>query len=139
MNEKLEYVVLADGRVAGELKAKGNVVLLTEQQAQYENVVRNTSEAIEAHAKAHAIAKVKAEADAKAIAAAEKEATQTVPETIDHKSTEAKDAAALEALEAADAKFQNADPTVIGVDLANGPDETVVAPAPTAKRGRAKK
>ncbi|UWQ00853.1 hypothetical protein K3X44_10035 [Aliiroseovarius crassostreae] len=37
------------------------------------------------------------------------------------------------------AKYENVTPVVIGVDLAKGPDKTIVAPAPTAKRGRAKK
>ena len=58
MSKKLEYVTLADGWVADKWRAKGSVVPLTEAQAKYENVVRNTTAAIEGHAKARAASKL---------------------------------------------------------------------------------
>lgn len=76
MSKTLEFITLADGWVADQWRAKGSVVTLSEAQAKYENVVRNTPEAIESHAKARAKAKamvekdVKAKADAKAKAKA---------------------------------------------------------------------
>ena len=76
MSKTLEFITLADGWVADQWRAKGSVVALNEAQAKYENVVRNTPDAIEAHAKARSKAKslvekdVKAKADAKAKAGA---------------------------------------------------------------------
>ncbi|MAY75222.1 MAG: hypothetical protein CMJ31_10985 [Phycisphaerae bacterium] len=74
MSKKLEYVTLADGWVADKWRATGSVVLLSETQAKYENVVRNTPEAIEGHATARAASKAIAEADRKAKAEADAKA-----------------------------------------------------------------
>ncbi|ATF00786.1 hypothetical protein PhaeoP75_01127 [Phaeobacter gallaeciensis] len=74
MSKKLDYVTLADGWVADKWRVKGSIVTMTEAQAKYENVVRNTPEAIEGHAKVGAASKAMAEADRKAKADAEAKA-----------------------------------------------------------------
>jgi len=75
MSKKLDYVTLADGWVADKWRAKGSIVTMTEAQAKYENVVRNTPETIEGHAKVRAASKaMAAEADRKAKADAEAKA-----------------------------------------------------------------
>ena len=120
MSKKLEYVTLADGWVADKWRAKGSVVPLTEAQAKYENVVRNTTAAIEGHAKARAASKAMAEADREAKAEAKAKAEQEAP---------AKQRAAAKALEKAEAK----------ADAETNPEVTNDASDNTAKGSTGKK
>lgn len=79
MAEKLEYVVLAVGWISGTLCKRGDIVELTEKAARYENVVRNTPEALEAHSKAKAAAKAAAEKDAAEKAKPQIQPAKTAP------------------------------------------------------------